>query len=145
MATRTTFTGKIRSGRDTGIPASTDIGVAQLVQEHAFTSVPVTGQRIAVLPSSARILGISVYQTSALAGEAVIRFSNTNNGGNILGSISLSAANVYRLNAPSSAASVWFNTGASSQQIYATVLSASGQISTLANELIATVDYYRIP
>ena len=144
MAKRgTTNSGNVRVGEETGLAATRTIGSVVLNQRAELSAVPASGTRFFTLPSSAEVTYFDVVVGTAFAGEATVRFGAVGaTGSNIFGQVSVSGAAVYTITTPGTATSNW-TTGASGQPIGISVVSASGQISTLANNITAKVFYTR--
>jgi hypothetical protein len=139
----TTHGNNIRVGKESGLAATRTIGSVALHQRWEVSAVPASGTSCFVLPTSAEITYFDVVIGTAYAGEATVRFGAVGTGGsNLYGQVSVSGAAVYTLGTPGTATSVW-TVGASSQPIGISVVSASGQISTLANNITAKVFYTR--
>jgi len=138
----TTFRQNIRIGEETGVPATRTIGAVPAIQRTDVSSVPLSGARVFTLPSSAVITAFRIYNSSG-AGEHSVRFGAVGStGSNFYGSVAISAAGVYVVTNPSTSGSVWM-IGASSQPIGISVVSGSGAIAGVANNLTVNVEYYQ--
>lgn len=133
----------IRVGKETGLAATRTIGSVVLHQRAELSAVPASGTRYFVLPSSAEVTYIDIAVATAYAGEATVRFGAVGaTGSNVYGQVTVSGAAVYTITTPGTAVSNW-TIGASSQPIGVSIVSASGQITTLANNITAKVFYTR--
>lgn len=144
MAKRgTTNSNNLRVGNETGNAATRTIGSVVLHQRAEVSAVPASGTRYFVLPTSAEIHEFDIIVATAYAGEATVRFGAVGaTGSNIFGQVTVSGAGFYAISTPGTAISNWV-VGASSQPMGVSVVSASGQISTLANNITAKVYYTR--
>lgn len=139
----TTTQSNLRVGQETGYTPTRTIGSVVLHQRFEASAVPTSGARAFTLPSSAEITYFDVVVGTAYAGEATVRFGSVGAvGSNIYGQVSVSGAAVFTINTPGTATSNW-TTGASAQPIAISIVSGSGAISTLANNVIAKVYYTR--
>lgn len=138
----TTFRQNIRIGEETGVPATRTVGAVPAIQRTDVSSVPASGTRVFTLPSSAVITAWRVYKSNA-SGESTVRLGVVGAGGSdFYGRVSVSAAGVYVVENPATVGSVWF-IGASSQPIGISVVSGSGDITGLANNVAVNIEYYQ--
>lgn len=144
MAKRgTTNSNNLRVGVETGLAATRTLGSVVLHQRAELSAVPASGTRYFTLPSSAEVTYFDVVVGTAYAGEATVRFGAVGaTGSNVFGQVTVSGAAVYTISTPGTAVSNW-TVGASSQPIGVSIVSASGQITTLANNITAKVFYTR--
>jgi hypothetical protein len=132
-ANDTTFQGPIISGaQDVGIPARASFGNLQTVQQVTAAAAPVTAQVVGVLPYGGQLSEINFYNKTTLPGDALVRFAAGTDGDN-LGSVSVSAAGVYRVALTTALRTIpaSVNTG-SSQPIRMSIVSGNGSFATLA-------------
>jgi hypothetical protein len=132
-ANDTTFQGPIISGaQDVGIPARASFGNLQTVQQVTAAAAPVTAQVVGVLPYGGQLSEINFYNKTTLPGDALVRFAAGTDGDN-LGSVSVSAAGVYRVALTTALRTIQasVNTG-SSQPIRMSIVSGNGSFALLA-------------
>lgn len=144
---KTRYRGAIRSGVDTGVPATTTIGYGRLSQSTTVAATPVSGQQIGILPHGARLDDVNVYVRTAASGDATIRLSTTSDANsNNLGTVTLSGAGKYSVMQGTALTTFSFglNTSGSAQPIYATILAASGEITALGNSTLVEIVYTRL-
>lgn len=138
-----THRNNIRVGQETGLATTRTVGSVMLHQRAEVSAVPASGTRYFVLPTSCEVDHFGVVLLSALGAEATVRFGAVGaTGSNYYGQVTVSGAGQYLVTTPSTAGTVW-TIGASSQPIGISVVSASGLITPLGNNITAKVFYTR--
>jgi len=140
----THFIGPIASGidRGTGILSST-IGYAHQTQRAIPTAAPVTAQQVATIPIGGHITSISIAISAALGAEALVRFSTLNDGGDNLGSVTVSGTGRYSALLATAMHTLPFarnNTG-SAAAVYMSILTTSGTITALSTTMAVETNY----
>lgn len=149
---RTTFSGPVRTGRDTGVPGTTTIGT--LVATQMTTVADATsGASSIVLPQDAGIKGMSVIvvtpATTTNTQGMLIRVGTTTDAV-YYANIKVSAAGVYYVgvapNVAAASAANWKNVSTSGpQRLYIDVTAATTAGETGGFEGLVYIDYFQRP
>lgn len=127
---RTTFSGPVRTGQDTGVPATTTLGTL-LAHQYATVVSNTSGGSSIVLPANAKIVDMILEVLVSASGNAtgVTTRVGTGTDPTQLASITATAKGTYRpgvtKNFAAASAAVWDNVGTSALRVWIDVTATS--------------------
>ena len=142
---RTTWSGPIRTGTDTGAAATRTIGSVVLNQATTVTRTNSAAAQVAKLPENSDVLDIKInvtqsFQTSGATGVCDIRVGTTAVDDRF-GSFRVSAAGLYSLAARTSVTQSWENLTAGNTTIVAQVTAVGSATAASPGEAVVRVIY----
>jgi len=146
---KTTFSGPVRTGKDTGVPATTTLGTMEVVQGVSLASTT-SGASTVVLPPNTKInemqveVHVPTSASTAADNNMSIRVGNSADL-DYFADITVSAKGIYRtgagINVAAASSKSWLDTGASATQLYIDVTAAGSAADVSKFDAYFTVKY----